>query len=332
MHDLMSQRKSGFLLGISLLITAVIGFFLFSPLMLLIRLTGTMPNGMAVPDFAIDQYLEPTYDVSVSDNGQRVAFTSNINSLLYGNPLSNKGLFLYDHHVGKTRQISTGLWHPFVSIEKPKISGNGNYILFLAFTYNKNSEVNPRVKPYLYDIESESTEAVNLPEKVQLSALSELEISQDGRFIVGQAQGLFFIYNRVTNTYEQFSEEQLINPTQYYQLQSFNLLSNQVAQSEAENGFKDLEDLTRPRQNKLYDLSSDEQTAIVALGKQYKGPDDINLTVDLYRLDRTSGQLNRIPAPNWKLSAFLILTAVNTALAGYILFTESARKWPFPTP
>lgn len=322
MYDLIFHRKSGFLLGISLLITAVIGFFLFSPLMLLIRLTGTMPNGMAVPDFAIDHHLEPTYDVSVSDNGQRVAFTSNINSLLYGNPLSNKGLFLYDHQVGKTRQISTGLWHPFVSIEKPKISGNGKFILFFAAAFDKDSDVNPKVTPYLYNIDSETTEAVRLPQSVQLSIQSELNISQDARFIVGQTQGLFFIYDRINRTYKQFSEEQLTNPAQNYDLQSFNFLSNKVAQSEAENGFEDLEDLTRPRQNKLYDLSSDEQTAIVALGKQYKAPDDFNLTVDLYRLDRTSGQLNRIPAPNWKLSAFLLLTAANTILAGYILLTD----------
>ncbi len=368
MHDLMSQRKSGFFLGLCILVTIYIGWHLLLPIMIIYIPISYTHVGIPFPDFGRKGYVRPEYDVSFSANGRFVAFTSNGNSLRHYDDRSNKGLFLYDAQSGKTRQISTGLWNPAISIERPKISKDGSHILFFAANVSSNPTIlYPPVRLYLYNVKAQETKEIVLPEEVPLSIRSQFKLSPDGRYLGSVVStDVMFIYDQTTDIYTTFSGEQLYASAYDYKIQNFSFLPNQKILFSARSGPNDLygiyslesdtygvidqstydslshnreeprpEDIVgfvRKDYNRFYGLSSDENTAVLLLGENHATSGDYNLTYDLYQLDRQTGELQRIPTPNWKLSAFIILTVVNTVLAGYILFTDSAGKRPFPTP
>ena len=368
MHDLMSQRKSGFLLGVSLLITAVIGGFLFFPIIYLYLPYDYTHVGILVPSIGRKGYVFPTYHVSASGNGQLVAFTSNANSLRYGNSDSNKGLFLYNRHTDETKQISTGLWHPAVSIEHPKISEDGNFIVFFFFIDNKIRDRRPEVALYLYDTSEQTTKEIILPDeiKTRLRLGNDVKISQDGRYIWFQAGISIFLHDQLANTTTSLSNL-LFPPTSGYEIVEFKYLSEESLLFSATNGqikrygvynyaqldykvipLEQYAELSQNRREaipadiksvlrtnyyyKLLALSADQNTAVLSIAENVPELADFDLTSNLYQFNRQTGGLRRIPIPNWKLSVFIILTAANMLLAGYILFTDSRDKRPFPIP
>lgn len=368
MHNLMSHSKSGFVLGVCLLATIYIGWHLFLPIMIIYIPLSFSHEGIPFLAWGRKGYVRPEYDVSFSEDGRFVAFTSNGNSLRHYYELSNKGLFLYDAQSGKTQQVSTGLWNPAISIEKPQISKDGSHILFFAATVsNLQTILYPPVRLYLYDVRAQATKEIVLPEDVHLSIRSQFELSPDGRYLgTVISTDVMFIYDQKTDTYTVFSGERLYASGYEYEVQNFRFLPNQELLFSAKSGPNDLygiyslesgtygvidqstydrlnlniekaipDDIARlalKNHNGFYGLSSNENIAVLLLGENHAELGDNNLTYDLYQLDRATGELSRIPTPNWKRSAFLILTLMNTILAGYILFTDSARKRPFPTP
>lgn len=353
----MSQRKSGFLLGISLLITAVIGGFLFFPIISLYLPYDHTHVGILVPSIGRKGYVLPTYDVSVSGNGELVAYTSNANSLRYGNGGSNKGLFLYNQQTVETQQVSTGLWHPAVSIENAKISESGEFIAFFAVTDYKIRDTRPTVALYLYDLSTQTTKEVPLPEGIGLARTNDMKFSQDGRFLWVKAFRTVLLHDQVTNTTASLSSL-LFPPSSNFEIEDFEFNSDnfllftatdghtiryglyeyaqmdyrliplkryeELSKSSPEEMLKDIR-ATLPNNSsygKLLALSTDQNTAVVSIAANVENLGDFDLTSNLYQLDRQTGELTRIPTPNWKRSAFLILTVMNTIVAGYILLTD----------
>lgn len=370
MHDLMFHRKAGFLLGILLLATAVIGAFLFFPIISLYLPYDYTHVGILVPSIGRKGYVLPTYDVSVSGDGKLIAYTSTANSLLYGNSGSNKGLFLYNRDAAKTVQISTGLWHPFVSIEDPQISEDGNFIAFFAVTHYKTRDDHPTAALYLYDVSLQTTQELPLPEGARLQRTNNVKFSPDGRFLWFPAwiQGneTVLLHDQLANTTTALSNL-LFPPGSNFAIKEFRFASDDFLLITAADGYtsrygvyeyaqmdyrliprdqyKELSKSVSPElpgdirgafpynsNGQLIALSSDQNTAVLSIAANVENLGDFDLTSNLYQLDRATGELKRIPTPNWKRSAFLILTVMNTIVAGYILFIDAARKRPFPTP
>ncbi|MBK8905644.1 MAG: hypothetical protein IPM53_30965 [Anaerolineaceae bacterium] len=371
MYDLMFHRKSGFLLGILLLATAVIGAFLFFPIVSLYLPYDHTHVGILVPSIGRKGYVYPTYDASISGDGQLVAYTSTANSLRYGNSGSSKGLFLYNRDAAETRQVSTGLWHPFVSLENPKISENGKFIAFFAVTYNKTRDAWPTAALHLYDISTQTTKEVPLPEGIGLDRTNDMKFSQDGRFLWFQAwlQGYetVLLHDQVANTTTSLSNL-LFAPSSNFAIEEVEFVSDDFLLFTATDGhtsrygvyeyaqmdyrlippeqYEELsisrlqelpgdirKALTYNSHGELLALSTDQNTAVVSIAANVENLGDFDLTSNLYQLDRSTGELSRIPTPNWKRSAFLILSVMNTIVAGYILLTDAARsKRPFAIP
>ena len=366
MHNLMSQSKSGFILGVCVLATIYIGWHLFLPIMIIYIPLTASHEGVPLPAWGRKGYVRPEYDVSFSENGRFVAFTTNGNSLRHYYERSNKGLFLYDAQLGKTQQVSTGLWNPAISIERPQISKDGSHILFFAATVSNNPTIlEPPVRLYVYNVKAQETKEIVVPEDVRLSIRSQFKLSPDGRYLgTVISTDAMFIYDQKTDTYTVFSGEQLYASGYEYEIQNFSFLPNQEILFSAKSGPNDLygiyslesgtygvidqptydrlnhrreeprpEDVAsfaRKERNRFYGLTPDGNTAVLLLGENHTELGDYNLTYDLYKLDRSTGELSRIPTPNWKRSAFLILTVMNTILAGYILLTDPAQIRPFP--
>ena len=367
MHDLMFHRKAGFLLGILLMATAVIGAFLFFPIISLYLPYDYTHVGILVPSIGRKGYVLPTYNVSVSGNGQLVAYTSTANSLMYGNSDSNKGLFLYNRDAAATVQVSTGLWHPFVSIENPKISETGSYIAFFAVTNYKIRGEQPTTALYLYDVSMQATKEIPLPQGIRLYRTNDMQFSPDGRFLWFSASlrgnRIVLLHDQLANTTTALSNL-LFSPGSNFAIEEFKFASGDFLLFTATDGDtsrygvyeyaqmdyrlvphdqyeelsrsvspelpKDIRSAFSYNSGRLLTLSSDENTAVGSIDANVKNLGDFDLTSNLYQLDRSTGELSRIPTPNWKRSAFLILTVMNTILAGYILLTDPAQIRPFP--
>lgn len=362
MYDLISQRKSGHLLGISLLATIFIGLFQFLPTLALFRPFTFLHNGIFFPFPDRIGYVSREYDADLSSDGNLVVFSSNANSLLHSYSGSNKGLFLYNHQTGNSKQISTGLWHPNISIERPRISGNGRYIIFLAVNLNK--QITKGI--YLYDTQLPTTKEIILPENIDVSRSSSFDISQDGRYLsFFTPDGSILIYDQNTDSFSSFSNHSL-ETSKLYDFRSFRFLPDNNLLFHATHDDSDLYGLysvsfdnyslipttaylekytysgrfsydilsfsrTNERSRLLLSQTADGQTAVFAREADRPELGDVNLTTDLNYLNRKTGEINIIPSPNWKMSAFIILVLLDTVLAGYLLFTDSAGKRPFPT-
>src|SRR5207253_9677880 len=148
------------------------------------RLTGTTERDSVASDGAQGSGEEAT----ISDDGNRVAFTSFDDTLVRPDTNFASDVFVHDRATGTTVRVSDapdgsqGNNWSFT----PDLDGNGHIVVFDSFASNLGGNPNATVQVFLRDLDSGVLEPISsLPGSTDFLEQGALgQISPDGRFVV----------------------------------------------------------------------------------------------------------------------------------------------------
>ena len=134
----------------------------------------------------------PSYESSISRDGQWVVFVSEASNLVCGNTNTLSDIFVYNRDKDLIQKISDPVYGQNSNGESspPYISGNGNYVVYASSANNLVAgDVNKEKDIFLYDRITGQTELISVNSKnEQAKGYSQgPSVSDDGRFVVFQS-------------------------------------------------------------------------------------------------------------------------------------------------
>jgi hypothetical protein len=176
-----------------------------------------------------------SFNATCSEDGRYVAFQSNANNLVVGDTNGADDIFVRDRELGTTVVCSVGYAGAISNYgsQDPRISGNGQFVLFLSSSSNMQSGDTSRAwSIYVRDLVLGTTERASLADNEAWpnNATRNAVITPDGRYLAYQSSASNMVAGDTNNKQDIFVRDRLLGTTELVSVATSGALANDVSE------------------------------------------------------------------------------------------------------